>query len=86
MCGKVCGDTMAILIENLSYTYPDGRQALKSVGARFEKGKKTGKWTYYHQSGEKESEGKYKNDEKIKVWKYYDNNGNLKDEVRHSFL
>ena len=41
MCGKVCGDTMAILIENLSYTYPDGRQALKSVGARFEKGKKT---------------------------------------------
>ena len=49
-------------------------------------GKKNGKWIYYHQSGKKESEGKYKNDEKVKVWKYYDNNGNLINEVRYSFL
>ena len=41
---------------------------------------------YYHQSGEKESEGEYKNDQKVKVWKYYDNNGNLKDEIKHSLL
>lgn len=32
---------MAVLIENLSYTYPDGRRALKNVFAKFEKGKRT---------------------------------------------
>ena len=32
---------MAVLIENLSYTYPDGRNAIKNINAHFEKGKKT---------------------------------------------
>lgn len=32
---------MAVLIENLSYTYPDGRQAIKNINVHFEKGKKT---------------------------------------------
>lgn len=32
---------MAILIKDLSYTYPDGRQALKNINAEFQTGKKT---------------------------------------------
>lgn len=38
-----------------------------------------GKWTYYYQSGQIESEGYFKDDLPTGLWKWYHENGNLKE-------
>lgn len=38
---------------------------------------KQGKWIYYYENGEMESEGQYKDDQKKGVWKYYNEKGEL---------
>ncbi len=44
---------------------------LKGKGIADKKSKKQGNWTFYYKTGEKKSEGKYKNGRKIGTWTYF---------------
>ena len=44
---------------------------------------KQGRWIYYYDSGNEESEGQYIADKKKGVWKYYNEKGGLIEEEEY---
>ncbi|MFI5202892.1 MAG: hypothetical protein ACHQF2_00230 [Flavobacteriales bacterium] len=57
-----------------SIIYPDKEDSVLLATGQYLNGKKTGNWTWYHESGNKMSEGKYVNGLKTGPWKEWGDN------------
>ncbi|MCG8476096.1 MAG: hypothetical protein MI784_11565, partial [Cytophagales bacterium] len=57
--------------------YPHKKMKKLAAAGKMVDGKKFGRWCYYHENGQLESEGEYANDRPVGIWKFYSRYGAL---------
>ena len=77
----VIAQTIDSIFHGKYYTYYDNGK-VRSIG-NYNRGKKSGLWTQFHQNGNQINYGEYRNDKPVETWFFYDSLKSFRQERRY---